>query len=164
MALKKMSNSKRQHDELRNDQLQGDHWEPCPPGELSRMVQRVGATADLQRRRQLYKTALLSTALFACVVLAVGSLMPSNNHYGGIACSVCRGHIPEYVAHVENEKLMDDADLLASVKLHLEKCKFCQQWSEVRYPDLLSATLGTAGRPAMLAVPTLLASGQQPWY
>jgi len=141
-----------QNDDHRND----NPWEVCPTGELTQMVHRLDASQRRARSKQVYGTALVSTGVFACVVLALGSFMgPSGNHYGDISCSTCRNHIPDYALHLTGELVLENVDLVASMKTHLEKCSFCRARYNALYPNS-QLTLGkpedeTVSRPAKSA-------------
>jgi|GEM_PF-3047968 len=138
---------------------QEDLWEACPTGEISRMADRIEATQRHRRRKQVFGTALASTALFACVVLVVGSLWgPSNSFYGSLACSQCRSHFNEYQAHLAGQAPLPDADLVSSMQIHLEKCVLCQGRFNALYPGLLTTSGMPATRPGnLLKMPTWLA-------
>lgn len=128
----------------------GDQWDACPTGELSQMVDRLDAVQRRARSKQIYGTALASTAVFAVVVLALGSFFePSGSNYGGINCAYCRNHLPDYYPHLTGEVELDDAEFVASMKVHLEKCTFCRAKFRSLYPDFdLSRTSAT--RPAIV--------------
>jgi len=150
---------------MSNEDRQLDPWEACPAGELSHMVQRLDATQRRARSKQVLRTALLSTAVFACVAFVAGSLMsPASNLYGGIPCSYCRDHFTDYQLHVAGERIQEDAAFVSSMKTHLEKCVFCRGKFNTRYPDQRIADL-VATRPAVLiAMQPVFAIGQQAWY
>jgi len=138
-----------------------DPWEACPSGELGRMVQRLDTSQLRARRKQVFSTALLSTAVFACVVFVVGSMMDSNStHYGGIACSYCCSHFDEYQPHVAGELVHEDAAFVTSMRVHLEKCSFCHDRFNATYPGLLSAGCAPSTRPVALVA--LRQSTRQP--
>jgi len=126
-----------------------EQWEACPQGELHNLVQRLDATQIQSRRRQMLSTAVVSSAVFACVVLALGSVMgPRSNGYGGIRCSECREHFTDYQLHVAGKQISQDADFLASMKTHLEKCTFCRGRFNAAYPDY-SVNSAATTRPAI---------------
>ena len=145
-------------DKMSKEKENSDSWEACPPGELSQMVHRVDARQRGARRKQVLKTAMMSTAVFACVVLALGLFAgPAGSNYGNISCSYCRDHMAEYAPHlsgelvsgvsgelVSGELLHEDANFVANMKVHLEKCPFCGDRFEYLYPGLNVASTPTA--------------------
>lgn len=136
-----------------NDGSQIDHWEACSAGELTKMVHRLDARQRAVRRRQVLNTALVSTAVFACVVLGLGTFMNSGgSHAGGIACSVCREHLADYQLHLIGEQQFDDEQLLTSMKIHLEKCQFCRGRFNTAYPEQRIEVSTTTRRALLLAV------------
>ncbi len=153
MSNNDMSNKTRQND---------DQWDACPGGELTQMVHRLDASQRRARSKQVFKTALVSTAVFACVVLAFGSVVGSvGPQYGGISCSYCRNHLAEYHPHVAGELVHQNAAFVASMKTHLEKCKLCRGKFNVMYPEL-SIAASTANRPAIeFVVRPMFAIGQR---
>ena len=149
-----MSNADRDNLNRANDLRDGDQWEACPTGELTQLVDRLDAAQRRARSRQVYGTALASTAVFAVVVLALGSFFePSGSNYGGINCAYCRNHLPDYYPHLTGEVVLADAEFVASMKVHLEKCTFCRSKFRSLYPDF-ELTRTNATRPA-IAVATL---------
>lgn len=162
---KRMSNREKQHSPGPDDSGQDHPWEACPTGELTHMVQRLDAKQNRARRKQIYGTALLSSAVFAGIVLAVGSLMgPGGNGYGGIRCAECRDHFTDYQLHIAGEQMSNDAEFLLSMKTHLEKCTFCREKFNALYPDHRVAN-AAAMRPAItFALQPMFAIGHQPTY
>jgi len=179
-----MSSGDRQHDVGRHDGGtgaggtgaggMGDPWEACAAGELTQMVRRLDASQRHARRKQVYTTALLSTGVFACVVLAVGSLVgPARNLYGGISCRYCRSHFAEYQPYVAGEgdlagegvagrKADHDADFVGSMKTHLEKCTFCRAKFNAMYPDQrIAGTVMTRPLAVTIAVQPMFAIGHR---
>lgn len=143
MSSKNRSSKDQQHDERQHD----DAWDVCPAGELTQMVHRLDASQRRARSRQVYKTALLSTAVFACVVLALGSVVGfGGSQYGGINCDFCRGHLAEYYPHAAGELVHQDAAFVTSMKTHLEKCQLCRGKFNTMYPDFSTAS---TARPTM---------------
>lgn len=139
-----------------------DQWDTCSPGELTKLVHRLDARQRSARRKQVLNTALVSTCVFACVVLALGSFVNrGGTHYGGIACSVCRDHLTDYQLHLIGESTFDDAELLTSMKTHLEKCKFCRGKFNTLYPEQRISNSITKRRAILIALQPNFSVGQQ---
>ena len=142
-----------------NDRNLND-WDTCSPGELGKMVHRLDAQQRSVRRRQVLSTALVSTGVFACAVLTLGSLLDNSaTYYGGIACSTCKQHMSDYQLHLVGESTFADEELLASMKVHLEKCKFCKDKFNGMFPEQ-RITLNTATKPVLMFAlqPSLMAN------
>lgn len=108
-----------------------DFWEPCPSGELRRMVGRI---KTCQRRQFLQKLGGLAAG-----VAAVGAggyaaawwLSPSEDQpYGGITCTEVMAIMPLYHAG----RL--DPDLANKVTIHLAKCSHCAWTYRRKYGQL----------------------------
>lgn len=144
-----------------------EQWEACPSGQLTGMVRRLEASQRRAQRKQVFNTALLSTAVFAIVVLAAGTWMgPASTSYGGIRCSVCRANFDAYNTHLSSRQLVlgegglkelapadavngelagsdlgngklgnMNAAFITSMQIHLEKCSFCRERFQAKYPD-----------------------------
>ncbi len=148
---------KNQHNTQRDGNRRDEQWDACPGGELMQMVHRLDASQRRARGMQVAKTALLSTAVFACVVLALGSFMGSGDlQLGGIHCDYCQGRLAEYYPHAAGELVHEDATFVTSMETHLENCEFCRGKFNAMYPEL--NTTGTPGNTATLR--PLLALGQ----
>ncbi len=126
-----------------------DQWDACNPGELTNLVHRLDGRQRAAHRRQILNTALVSTIVFACVVLSLGSFLGKSGHYGGIACSECREHIPAYQLHLIGQSKLEDEDLLASMKIHLQKCKMCRSEFNTLYPEQ-RITVSSTTRPVLV--------------
>lgn len=132
-----------------NDRNPSD-WEACSPGEFGKLVHRLDARQRSVRRRQVLSTALVSTVVFACAVLTLGSFLGDNpTHYGGIACSTCREHLSDYQLHLVGESTFEDEELLASMKIHLEKCSLCQSKFNGMFPEQ-RITASDATKPVLM--------------
>ena len=130
-----MSSKKQHSNDGRGDDYE-DQWDACPPGELSKMVHRLDASQYRARNQQVIKTALISSAVFACVVLALGSLAgPRGAQFGGINCDFCRSHMAEYQPHAAGEVVHQDTDFISSMKTHLEHCPICREKFNAMYPE-----------------------------
>lgn len=143
-----------------------DDWDTCSPGELGKMVHRLDAQQRGVRRRQVLNTALVSTGVFACVVLSLGSFLGNDaTHYGDIACSICKKHMSDYQLHLVGESSFEDETLLASMKVHLEKCKLCQSKFNTMFPEQ-RITLNTATKPVLMFAlqPSLMVNSQAALY
>ncbi len=155
-----MSSGNRQHDEQQNDP-----WEACAPGELTKMVHRLDASQRRSSRKQVYRTALISSAVFACVVFALGSIMGSgSSQYGGISCSYCRGHLAEYYPHASGQLDHQDAAFVTSMMTHLEKCTFCRSKFNSMYPDLALRNATTTRPLVVSAMRPMFAVGRLPGF
>jgi hypothetical protein len=99
-----------------------DAWQPCPPGEIGRMVGQL----NTQRRRQQIKqfgVGVAALVLLAAVVIAGRGLLtrpsPSGPLYGGIACSQV---MPLMQAYHDGTLA---PGLTKKVRIHLEQCPNC---------------------------------------
>lgn len=114
-----------------------DDWQACPPGELSRMVGRVGARERRARFRQLASSGLLSMLLFAAGAIVVGGfVIYEEPTFGGISCTDCLGHAAAYHSHLVGDCPMADVQLVAKIETHLEKCNCCRAKFHQTYPDV----------------------------
>ncbi|NOZ39092.1 MAG: hypothetical protein GXP24_02555 [Planctomycetes bacterium] len=134
-------------DQQHVDRPQDNQWDVCPPGELTQMVHRLDASQRRQRTKQVLRTGLISTAVFAFVVMALGSIVGmGNSNYGGISCAFCRSHLAEYQPHVAGELIHQDDAFVASMKTHLENCTNCRGKFHAMYPDLSVSSVSTNWR------------------
>ncbi|MCG8448088.1 MAG: hypothetical protein MI725_00730 [Pirellulales bacterium] len=136
-----------QHDPSSND------WDVCPTGELSQMAARLDAAQRRASRNRLYGGTLACTALFAVVVLSVGSFLNSDGvKHGGIGCRECMSNFAAYHDHLTEANLLADAKLIASMATHLEKCDLCRGEFNAAYPGVLVSNLSAVGRPLQVAM------------
>ena len=150
-----MSN-KTQLNTQRDDHRRDEQWDACPAGELTQMVHRLDASQRRARGKQVAKTALLSTAVFACVVLALGSFMGSGDmQFGNINCDYCQSHLAEYYPHAAGESVHEDATFVTSMETHLENCEFCREKFSAMHPEL-NTTGNTTRLHPLLAVGQLV--------
>ena len=138
-------------------------WEECPAGELTQMVTRLDAAEQRRRSKQIYGTALISTVVFAGVVLAMGTFFDSGTtNYGGIDCAYCRNHLAEYFPHLNGDAVLEDAQFVASMKTHLEKCTFCRAKFRSLYPNFeLSHRRATRPVLTVALLPQFAVGGRQ---
>lgn len=114
-----------------------EHWQECPPGELTQMVTRLDRSQRRARHRKLAGVVLGSSAAYAAVVLALGSWMSSQGTiFGGISCSYCVDHFEAYSEHLQSIRVSDDAEFLASMRTHIEKCALCRSKFQSRFPGV----------------------------
>ncbi len=114
-----------------------DNWQACPPGELTRMVGRLGARQQRARFRQLAVNGLLSMLLFAAGAILVGGfVIYEEATFGGITCTVCLGQAAEYHDHLVGKSPMTDVKLVAMIETHLKKCDSCRAKFHQAYPDV----------------------------
>ncbi len=133
--------------------IQSDEWQQCPSGELTKMVHRLDASQRRSRNRQVLRTATMSTALFAGVVIALGSWMSARDaSYGGISCSQCRDGMAEYHSSVAGEFKMADSAFATSMRTHLNQCTFCRSRFEALYPEPGTARTTLTRPKIMLAL------------
>ncbi|MEM8945955.1 MAG: hypothetical protein AAGD11_12335 [Planctomycetota bacterium] len=139
---------------MSSDDRNTEQWNACSGGELTKLVGRLDARQRSAQRKQVLGTALVSTGVFACVVLALGTFMDggSSQQYGGIACSVCRQHLADYQLHLLGESKFEDGEMLASVKTHLEKCTFCRGKFNAMYPDQQIGSIGQSRQAMLIAL------------
>ena len=132
-----------------NNKLNSDHWVPCPPGEISGMVER------LQRQRR--SVATVKAICGAAVVLfsvAVWQFWASNDRdLERISCREVCSHLTDYQ---DGSLAKSDPKLLARIERHLEHCDSCvarlRPTKPVASQDLPSTTISLAGsRPALFA-------------
>ncbi len=135
-----------------------DNWQACPPGELTRMVERLGARERRARFRQLASSGLLSMLLIAAGTILVGGfVIYEEPTFGGISCTDCLGHAAEYHNHLVGKSPMADIELVAKIKTHLEMCascrsKFHQAYSDVPLEQLTKTDLRLGPLPPTFAV------------
>ena len=114
-----------------------DNWQACPPGELTRMVGRLGARERRARLRQLASSGLLTMLLFAAgTVLFGGFVIYEEPMFGGISCTDCLGHAAEYHDHLVGKRPIVDVGLVAAIETHLKKCDSCRAKFHQAYPDI----------------------------
>ena len=141
-----------QSDQDKRD-AQSDEWGPCAQGELGRLANRLKANQVRASRKRMYKATLVSTALFAGVILVVGSFWGRVGfQYGGISCKECYSHFAEYRDHLTEVKLLADANLAESMKTHLDKCWLCNNKFNKEYPGVLSARALAPKAPLLVAL------------
>ncbi len=116
-----------------------DDWGMCSPGELQRMVSRLGEAQRGVARGRLYRRSALAMLLVAATVTVGGSLLQSDMPvYGGLTCTECRSHLAAYHANLTGESKLDDASLANSMKIHLAECQTCRGKFNTMYPGVLS--------------------------
>ena len=95
-------------------------WEPCPAGELQRLVGRL---ADERRHRRMVTVSQWTAGTTLAVLLLVaGSFVVSQfseNTFGGIACSEVAAQLAAYQADAL------DAERTEKIGVHLKKCSMC---------------------------------------
>ena len=122
---------------MHGDENTHDNWQACPPGELSRMVGRLGARDRRARFRQLASSGMLSMLLFAVGAILVGGfVIYEEPMFGGISCTDCLGHAVEYHDHLISKSLMADVELVAMIETHLKKCASCRTKFHQAYSDV----------------------------
>lgn len=111
-----------------------DHWKPCPPGELKRLVGRI----KTQRRIRLVNWALVaSLAVVLCVWAGVYfSTLPHSGEYNfaGITCSEVHELGPRYMAGTLPQ------DRLEQIGRHIAQCPDCGPFLERMQRSMSSAT------------------------
>lgn len=142
--------------------MQSDHeqldrssesWEPCAQGELGAMATRLVEAKHRASRKRMYKATVATTALFACVILVVGSLWGRVGFsHGGISCWECASHFAEYHDHLTEAKLMEDAEMAESMQAHLEGCWLCRRKFNSDYPGVFATTPQSLKRPQLIAL------------
>lgn len=108
-------------------------WDPCPHGELARMVQ---ARRRQRRRRIVDRAAAVGACLMICLAVGgytLGLFTPepspggnSGGDFGGLACSEVRDALPAYIAGEI------DPPMHERVARHLRNCPHCRS----RYDEL----------------------------
>lgn len=92
-------------------------WQPCAPGEISGMVDRI----QDRRRAVVVGRTTFAAALVLCVAAAsqFSGFSSAEHDCGGIICS-------DVVAHLEAFRTGDlDERTTAQVRAHLEECPLC---------------------------------------
>lgn len=132
-------------------QQQNDlEWEPCPSGELGRLVRRM--ESEPQRMAVKWATgAVAATALLALLVVGVYRMrqLPGMEYnFGGVTCSEVRARMQQYLAGEI------DAELRERLEVHLAKCPQCAKLKQQMMEEetlrtspnenhLVSTSLGT---------------------
>jgi hypothetical protein len=102
----------------KDENQNADDWVPCPPGEVSGMVDR------LQNRRNsvaVVRRIGAATAVLLCVAIWM-AFPDSENNFGHITCSeVCK----QSVGYKDGSIAKADPDLLARIEKHLDHCPNC---------------------------------------
>ena len=118
-------------------------WEPCPAGELAKMV---GARRSRQRRKVIDRVAVVAAGVMACI--AIGgytlSLFTPDAPQGvrSIACSEVLPQLPSYVQG-------DLADATrGDISAHLQHCPSCR----THYEELLQSVSRVALPVCVFAV------------
>ena len=141
-----------------------DEWQPCPPGELNRMVGRLDARERRARFRQLTSTGLMSMLLFAAGAILVGGFaIYEEPMYGGVSCTDCLSHADEYYSHLVGKGPMADLELVAKIETHLEMCLCCRAKFHQAYPDVPLKQLAEVNlrfRPLLPTFAVALCSGR----
>lgn len=99
-----------------------DQWEPCPSGEVRRMV---GDMKSRRRIRKIRRVATVSVALLLIGGLGLylvprpGPPADGDFHFGGIACSEVRLSMPKMMAGG-----LDDGTM-SRIQQHVSECPYC---------------------------------------
>ena len=117
-------------------------WQPCPPGEIGRMANRLQRTrrlsliprADRRSPRSCSSASLASTCE---VAVSLARLNSGEFDYGGITCTEIHRVLPGLKAGT-----LDD-ETLARVREHIEKCPLCKAFS-----NFLPNSVQTGGLPS----------------
>jgi hypothetical protein len=131
-----------------------DDWQACPPGELTRMVGRLGARERRARFGQLASIGLLSMLLFAAGAILVGGFVIYDEPtFGGISCTDCLSHAGEYHNHLIGTAPMVDVELVGRIETHLEKCDCCREKFRQTYPGVLQDQVAASEMRFRLSLP-----------
>jgi hypothetical protein len=94
-----------------------DAWQPCAPGEITGMIDRI----QDRRRAIVVGRTTFAAALVLCVAAAsqFSGFSSAEHDCGGIICS-------DVVAHLDAYRTGDlDEKTTAQVRAHLEECPLC---------------------------------------
>jgi hypothetical protein len=94
-----------------------DGWQPCAPGEISGMVDRI----QDRRRAIVVGRTTFAAALVLCVAAAsqFSGFSSAEHDCGGIVCSDVVAHLEAYRTGTLDEKTT------GQVRAHLEECPLC---------------------------------------
>ncbi len=120
-------------------------WEPCPRGEVGRLVDHL----QTRRRRQALTTGALSVSA-VCLLLAAGfflvprpgGLVPAARvqRIGGLSCYEVDAQLDAYVAGTL------DAETVHKIDAHVAQCRYCRDCLQ-RLRDQAQQPPATAANP-----------------
>lgn len=134
---------------MSNRPLDESAWDGCPQGTLVELARR---RRGQRRQRSLARG---TAALALCLAVAAGLLWiapraglgPSENYFGGIACSEVGRLLPQYM-----DQRLEDPVLADKIRQHLAECSVCQE----RVRQMQVRTDPSAPSLAMLTPPSRL--------
>jgi len=141
---------------MSGDSNNQDDWQACPPGEITRLVNRLNSRERRARFGQLATTGLVSMLLFAAGAILFGGFVAYEEPtYGGIACTDCLAHAAAYHDHLVGSETVADVELIGKIKTHLEMCSCCRAKFHQAYPDIPLDQLATTELRFRPFLPTL---------
>ncbi len=104
---------------------ENERWEPCPPGELARMV---GRSRLAKQKKAAVRGGIVSAAVLLLIV-SIWQFSPNSGgspatNFGGITCSEVHAAIPDLLNGVLDEPAAK------KVTDHLAKCGKCRKEAE----------------------------------
>ncbi len=122
--------------------IEQQNWDPCPAGELAKMVQ----VRRSQRRRQVIdRVAVVGACFMVCIAIGgytLGVFTPdpsAGSDLGGLACSEVLESLPTYI---EGDM---DPQMQERMAVHLKNCPHCQS-----HHDELLKSVSSRFRAAIL--------------
>ncbi len=105
-------------------------WQPCSQGAIKSASASICSRNSIASRRQFLKSVSAAAVVVAGAGFTGWSLLGQKNELralrnnpnypGGIACSEVTKFLAEYI-----DKSLTDAELVASIDIHLTKCGHC---------------------------------------
>ena len=137
------------------EQSDAESWEPCPQGELSRMVHRMHSDQSQASNTPKFALSLAAAVLVAIAAVGIKGFWGSESEpmlYGGISCGQCKENFEAYHKHLTKTEVLADAQVLESMRVHLSKCKLCKNYFNKIYPGSLVSDSFTDRPGVMLAL------------
>lgn len=113
-------------------------WEPCPPGEVRQLVQRIRGQ---RRRRAVLQVATGAVGLGLIAGVLLLGRTPGDALYGGISCSEVMAQADAFVAGALHGELLD------RIEQHLTACSHCRAAIDQLRQDRLRRERGHAAVP-----------------
>lgn len=111
-----------------------DEWEPCPQGELQRMVGRIEAERGTARQTALIRVAAGIAAVCSLGVAVIWALLPPATA-GGITCAECEAAFDALHRQVDLGEKTLAPERMAALLGHLRQCEYCRQEFRELYPQ-----------------------------
>jgi hypothetical protein len=145
-----------------DNQIEHGDWQPCPPGEMTRLAKRLDSLQRGARFNQLVGTGLLSMFLCAVgTVLIGGYLLYQEPNSEGYSCRDCQAHAAEFHDLIIGKKASMDAKQEKLIRKHLKKCNGCRAKFQQAFPDVPPGPLATC-EPCLHRCMPKLSTGTAP--